>query len=112
MVRSPPPPPGPSSQQPPARAGAGGPSSLPPSPCWGSRAGVGRAVNGKQPVCAGARPHEDRQEGVAGDHREVLPATDAGLPHQQARGRGNCHHTVQAVEEQDRWVHDGGPLGQ
>jgi hypothetical protein len=57
------------------------------------------------PPPPGSRAHQDREEGVAGDHREVLQPPDAGLRHQQARLRGDRHHPEQAPAQQDRRLH-------
>ena len=47
-----------------------------------------------------------------GHHREVLPATDPGLRHQQAHLRGGGDHPVQAPAQQDCRLHHREPLQQ
>merc|ERR1712106_98458 len=44
----------------------------------------------------GSRSYKDCQEGFASHNREVLHDADLGLPHQQARHRGDRHHPHQA----------------
>lgn len=52
----------------------------------------------------GSRAHKDREEGVQGDHREVLHSPHEGFPHQQEGLRGRGDYSQQKITQQDSRV--------